>query len=175
VLLTSGGSVTLAQLIRKRWEKKSGPRQEQEGMPMKCQNQTNVDFQALPAAEQLPATVSQEEALVDYLEALEEGRLDVVRDLLDCYPGLAQQAQAFQADEAQLDRLFAPLSPTMANRELLLPAGTRVNDYEILEHLASGGMGVVYRARQSRPEREVALKMVRRDMKGPLEGVPGRT
>jgi len=111
----------------------------------------------------VPTTVSLEEALIDYLEAVEAGRSDVVRTLLDQYPDLAQQAEAFQADEAQLDRLFAPLSPAVAEHEPLLPAGTRVNDYEILEYLERGGMGVVYRARQDRPEREVALKMLRRD------------
>jgi eukaryotic-like serine/threonine-protein kinase len=122
-----------------------------------------------------PDMLSQEEALMDYLGAIEEGRLDVVGDLLARHPNLGEQARVFQADEAQLDRLFAPLSPNFANRELFLPAGTRVNDYEILEYLACGGMGVVYRAWQSRPEREVALKMVRRRAKGPLEDVDGRT
>ena len=80
-------------------------------------------------------TVSLEEALVDYLEAVEAGQSDVVRTLLDHYPGLAQQAEAFLADEAQLDRLFAPLAPAIASQEPILPTGTRVNDYVILGYL----------------------------------------
>jgi tetratricopeptide (TPR) repeat protein len=49
---------------------------------------------------------------------------------------------------------------------MTLPAGTRLGPYEIVAAVGAGGMGEVYRARDTRLEREVAVKVLSRDLTG---------
>lgn len=46
------------------------------------------------------------------------------------------------------------------SHSLTLEAGTRVGAYEIIGALGAGGMGEVYRAKDSKLKREVALKVL---------------
>jgi len=55
----------------------------------------------------------------------------------------------------------APHRPAAVSARLTLPA--TFGDYELLEVLGEGGMGIVFCARQKTPDRVVALKIIRPD------------
>jgi serine/threonine protein kinase len=43
---------------------------------------------------------------------------------------------------------------------MMLPAGSRLGPYEILSAIGAGGMGEVFRARDTRLDRTVAVKLL---------------
>jgi WD40 repeat protein/tRNA A-37 threonylcarbamoyl transferase component Bud32 len=99
-----------------------------------------------------------QEALVACLEAVESGRPPDRAALLARYPDCATELDEFLADRESMNRLAAPWREVAAAAE-----GTPLRtfgDYELLEEIARGGMGVVFKARQVSLNRTVALKMI---------------
>ncbi len=58
------------------------------------------------------------------------------------------------------------LDVRVARTALGLALPRHIGEYEIIREIGSGGMGVVYEAQQSSPQRRVALKMIRPELRG---------
>src|SRR5262249_29791028 len=81
------------------------------------------------------------------------------------YPDLAGPLGSFLAGKAAFEHVAGPPGSEAATLPATPAVPARptvryVGDYELLEELARGGMGVVFRARQVSLNRTVALKMI---------------
>ncbi len=122
--------------------------------------------------------------LAEFIQQTEAGMNPDPQEFIARHPEFAEELQEFFGDKARFDHMAEPFkpgvdpSPQHASVDATLlssdaqsnATSTRVpsigsklryfGDYELLEEIARGGMGVVYKARQSTLKRIVALKMI---------------
>jgi WD40 repeat protein/tRNA A-37 threonylcarbamoyl transferase component Bud32 len=107
-----------------------------------------------------------QQVLAAYLQDVEAGKNPDREELLAQHPDLAADLRSFFLENDRMRRLVDLQDAPTINPELSAPAPgvfaqvRYFGDYELLEEIARGGMGVVYKARQVSLNRIVALKMI---------------
>lgn len=115
-----------------------------------------------------------DEAVACYLQAVADGQAPDRQEYLARHPDLAPELASYLSTRDRVDRWAASfrmaaqsMTATQADTAIIgtthLPQPeppSCVGNYEIHGEIARGGMGVVYKARQKRAGRWVALKMI---------------
>jgi len=100
-----------------------------------------------------------DEIIAEYLAAEESGVAPAPDDVIAANPDLAEDLRNFFRNRDQFEGLAA--MPGEPPRKRFVPPKVRYfGDYELLDEIARGGMGVVYQAMQTSLNRIVAIKMI---------------
>jgi len=123
-------------------------------------------------------SLTHDELLASLLAQLEEGSRNGkpadVEGMIREHPELADELRGLWATASVIDGIgLAEELETLTSAEPAFPQRDlprRMGDYELINELGRGGMGVVYRARQLSLGRTVALKMILRgELASPVE------
>ena len=101
-----------------------------------------------------------DEIIAGYLEAEEAGEPLAAAELIAAHPEFADELREFFTDRDVLRSAARPLADAVIMRRPVLENIRYFGDFELLEEIARGGMGVVYKARQKSLNRLVAVKMI---------------
>jgi serine/threonine protein kinase/WD40 repeat protein len=103
-----------------------------------------------------------EAVVADYIRACESDALPDRRAILQQHPELADDLRAFFGQRDRMNHFAEPIREFGALAGDMGPGQhvSYVGDYELLEEIARGGMGIVYKARQTKLGRIVAVKMI---------------
>jgi eukaryotic-like serine/threonine-protein kinase len=109
--------------------------------------------------------------IAEYYQSVERGDPLDQDGFLAAHPDFAVDLREFFADIGQMGDLVRPAAPDLGETQIQSPSeapdfapGTVIRyfgEYELLEQVGMGGMGVVYKARQSKLKRIVALKLIK--------------
>jgi eukaryotic-like serine/threonine-protein kinase len=109
-------------------------------------------------------------AIADYLEAIDAGSPPELETFLAQHDDIAAELREFFADYEALEQASPKRALGTAADALITRSATanfaalelpcRFGQFELLEEIARGGMGIVYKAHQKTPDRVVALKMI---------------
>ncbi len=104
-----------------------------------------------------------EAVIADYIRACETGSVPNRGEILKQHPELADELRQFFGQHDRMNQIAAPIRGFGDSLSQVVGPGHQlsyVGNYELLEEIARGGMGVVYKARQTTLGRIVAVKMI---------------
>lgn len=110
-----------------------------------------------------PVPGSCDDAIAEYLRMSESEEAFDRDEWLARYPKWADELREFITSHDQMESFAGEMRKRRNSAVAVSPFGTEikyVGDYELLEQLGYGGMGIVFKARQASLDRLVALKML---------------
>jgi tRNA A-37 threonylcarbamoyl transferase component Bud32 len=102
-----------------------------------------------------------DDILAEYMLRADRGDAVDREQFIAQYPDFSDRLQAYFADASAIAAFVVESSPDKVAPPIRpLLAGQIIGDYELLEKIGEGGMGVVFKARQQSLSRIVAVKMI---------------
>jgi serine/threonine protein kinase len=102
-----------------------------------------------------------DEVIAEYISSEDAGTPVDREAIMAKHPELATELRQFFGDRDRFRKAARPLSMATSQSQDRVTKLRYFGDFELVEEIATGGMGVVYKARQTSLNRIVAVKMIR--------------